>query len=179
MWVLFTTHWDQNWIINKNLASDDIRSHTGFTFLGQEIPACASTDKRFERFRRPHKPKTFFPLVEEWPDRFLNGIFRETSSTGLLVWRIPRSKCNLRSLSQRVLRKIRLHDWWLAVLSFEFCPAAKLLKKCTDVRHEVFYETISFSRTIGGAAPSNVKSGCQMRCKQRRGKGCFPRILAA
>jgi len=33
-------HWDQNWIINKNMASDDIRSHTGFTFLGQEIPAC-------------------------------------------------------------------------------------------------------------------------------------------
>ena len=41
MWVLFTTHWEQNyWIINKNLACDDIRSHTGFTFLGQEIPAC-------------------------------------------------------------------------------------------------------------------------------------------
>jgi len=40
MWGIFTTHLNQNWITNKNLANDDIRSHTGFTFLGQEIPAC-------------------------------------------------------------------------------------------------------------------------------------------
>jgi len=51
MWGLFTTHWDQNWIINKNLASDDIRSHAGMSWPKKVKPVCGYYALRCQSYR--------------------------------------------------------------------------------------------------------------------------------